>query len=163
MGRDGQARPPSRPADGPVDALLEGREPGLVGADLAEDARTHARVPDTGLDLPDAPVGATEAVGSVGRTLLWNLISNPFGGTVYPVNPKRSHVLGIRAYPSIGAIPEPVDLAVIVTPAPTVPTQIVKSWVMEVTSPRTRSDVPGPLRALAASPSRCQTCKVRGI
>jgi acetyltransferase len=68
-----------------------------------------------------AVIGATDSAGSVGRTLLWNLISNPFGGTVYPVNPKRSHVLGIRAYPSIGAIPEPVDLAVIVTPAPTVP------------------------------------------
>jgi acetyltransferase len=68
-----------------------------------------------------AVVGATEAAGSVGRTILWNLISSPFGGTVYPVNPKRSHVLGIRAYPSLGAIPEPVDLAMIVTPAPTVP------------------------------------------
>ena len=68
-----------------------------------------------------AVIGATETTGSVGRTLLWNLISSPFGGTVYPVNPKRSHVLGIRAYPSIGAIPEEVDLAVIVTPAATVP------------------------------------------
>ncbi|TAM78905.1 MAG: GNAT family N-acetyltransferase [Acidobacteria bacterium] len=68
-----------------------------------------------------AVIGATEASGSVGRTLLWNLISSPFGGIVYPVNPKRSHVLGIRAYPSIGALPEPVDLAVIITPAQTVP------------------------------------------
>ncbi len=68
-----------------------------------------------------AVIGATESAGSVGRTLLWNLISSPFGGTVYPVNPKRSHVLGIRAYPSIGDIPEQVDLAVIVTPAATVP------------------------------------------
>ena len=36
-----------------------------------------------------AVIGATENPGSVGRTLLWNLISNPFGGTVFPVNPKR--------------------------------------------------------------------------
>lgn len=68
-----------------------------------------------------AVIGATEKMGSVGRTILWNLISNPFGGTVFPVNPKRSNVLGIRAYPNIKDIPEPVDLAVIVTPAPSVP------------------------------------------
>ena len=57
----------------------------------------------------------------MGRTILWNLISSPFGGTVFPVNPKRPSVLGIKAYPSIADVPEQVDLAVIVTPAPTVP------------------------------------------
>src|SRR5512135_3042814 len=68
-----------------------------------------------------AVIGATETPGSVGRTTLWNLMSSPFGGTVFPVNPKRPNVLGIKAYPSIRDIPEPVDLAVIVTPAPSVP------------------------------------------
>ncbi|WP_298980826.1 acetate--CoA ligase alpha subunit [Caldilinea sp.] len=68
-----------------------------------------------------AVIGATEKEGSVGRTLLWNLIKNPFGGTVFPVNPNRTNVLGIRAYPSIKDVPDQVDLAVIVTPAPTVP------------------------------------------
>ncbi|MBI5649670.1 MAG: bifunctional acetate--CoA ligase family protein/GNAT family N-acetyltransferase [Chloroflexi bacterium] len=68
-----------------------------------------------------AVIGATENPGTVGRTILWNLISNPFGGTVFPVNPKRPGVLGIKAYPSIAAVPEQVDLAVVVTPAPTVP------------------------------------------
>ncbi|MBC1328889.1 acetate--CoA ligase family protein, partial [Trichormus variabilis] len=68
-----------------------------------------------------AIIGASEKVGSVGRTILWNLISNPFGGTVFPVNPKRHSVLGIKAYPSIASIPETVDLAIIATPAPTVP------------------------------------------
>src|SRR5262245_50814035 len=68
-----------------------------------------------------AVIGATETAGSVGRTLLWNLISNPFGGTVFPINPKRSNVLGIKAYPVIAAVPEKVDLAVVVTPAATVP------------------------------------------
>jgi len=68
-----------------------------------------------------AVIGATENPGSVGRTLFWNLISNPFGGAVFPVNPKRSHVLGVKAYPNIDAIPEKVELAVIVTPARTVP------------------------------------------
>ncbi|MGQ9873420.1 bifunctional acetate--CoA ligase family protein/GNAT family N-acetyltransferase [Leptodesmis sp.] len=68
-----------------------------------------------------AVIGATERPGSVGRTVLWNLISSPFGGVVFPVNPQRQNVLGIKAYPSIGQVPEPVDLAVIATPAPTVP------------------------------------------
>src|SRR4030095_10150269 len=68
-----------------------------------------------------AVIGATEKEGSVGRTLLWNLLSNPFGGTVYPVNPKRPNVLGVRAFPTVGDIPDKLDLAVIVTPAPTVP------------------------------------------
>ncbi len=68
-----------------------------------------------------AVIGATERSGSVGRIVLWNLLSNSFGGTVYPVNPKRHSVLGVKAYPAIADLPEPVDLAVIVTPAATVP------------------------------------------
>jgi acetyltransferase len=68
-----------------------------------------------------AVIGATENPGSVGRTLLWNLVTSPFGGTVYPVNPKRPSVLGVKAYPSVSAIPEEVDLAVIVTPPPSIP------------------------------------------
>ncbi len=68
-----------------------------------------------------AVVGATDRPGSVGRTLIWNLISNPFGGTIFPVNPKRNNILGIKAYPNLRAIPEPIDLAVIATPAPTIP------------------------------------------
>jgi acetyltransferase len=68
-----------------------------------------------------AVIGASEKPGSVGRTLLWNLISNPFGGTVFPINPQRHSVLGIKAYPSIFDVPEKIDLAVIATPAPTVP------------------------------------------
>ncbi len=68
-----------------------------------------------------AVIGATENSGSVGRTVMWNLISSPFGGTVFPVNPKRANVLGIKAYPSVADLPELVDLAVICTPAPTVP------------------------------------------
>jgi acetyltransferase len=68
-----------------------------------------------------ALIGATETQGSVGRTILWNLISNPFGGTVFPVNPKRASILGIKSYPKIADVPGKPDLAVIVTPAPTVP------------------------------------------
>lgn len=79
-----------------------------------------------GLDPIFAPasvavIGATEREGSVGRTVLWNLISHPFGGTVYPINPKRHQVLGIRAYDRLQSLPEAVDLAVIAIPAAGVP------------------------------------------
>jgi acetyltransferase len=68
-----------------------------------------------------ALIGATENANTVGRTLMWNLVTSPFGGTVYPVNPKRPSVLGVKAYPSVSAIPEQVDLAVVVTPPPSIP------------------------------------------
>ena len=53
--------------------------------------------------------------------MLWNLVTSPFGGTVYPVNPKRPSVLGVKAYASVSDIPEAVDLAVIITPPPSIP------------------------------------------
>jgi acetyltransferase len=53
--------------------------------------------------------------------VLWNLFTNPFGGTVFPVNPERASVLGIKAYPNIASVPERVDLAVLATPPETVP------------------------------------------
>lgn len=68
-----------------------------------------------------AVIGATETQGTVGRTVLWNLISSPFGGAVFPVNPKRASILGIKAYPNIASVPEPVDLVVVTTPAPSIP------------------------------------------
>jgi len=68
-----------------------------------------------------AVIGATERQGSVGRTVLWNLLSSPFGGTVYPINTNRPSVLGIRAYKDIRELPEKPDLVVVTTPAPTVP------------------------------------------
>jgi acetyltransferase len=68
-----------------------------------------------------ALIGATEKAGSVGRTILTNLIASPFGGTVYPVNPGRPSVLGIATQRDVAAIPEPVDLAIIVTPPATIP------------------------------------------
>jgi acetyltransferase len=75
-----------------------------------------------------AVIGASEREGSVGRTLLWNLIRSPFGGTVFPVNPQRHSVLGIKSYPDIANVPEVIDLVVIATPAATVP-QVIRECV----------------------------------
>ena len=74
-----------------------------------------------------AVIGASERAGSVGRSVLWNLLSSPFGGTVFPVNAKRSNVLGIKAYPSVRDLPDKVDLVVVTTPADTVPDLIAES------------------------------------
>jgi acetyltransferase len=68
-----------------------------------------------------AVIGASDRPLSVGKSVLWNLISNRFGGTVYPVNPSHPAVLGIKSYASIREVPAAVDLAVIATPAKTVP------------------------------------------
>jgi acetyltransferase len=73
-----------------------------------------------------AVIGATETPGSVGRNVIWNLVSSPFGGMVFPVNDKRPSVLGIKAYPNLAAVPAQVDLAIVITPAPTVPDVIAE-------------------------------------
>ena len=68
-----------------------------------------------------AVIGATDREGSVGRTVLANLCSGSYHGTVYAVNPKRTEVLGLHAYRRISDVPIKVNLAVVVTPAQTVP------------------------------------------
>lgn len=68
-----------------------------------------------------AVIGATDREGSVGRTVLVNLKNPAFRGEIIPINPNRTEVLGLSAFPSIGKVPGTVDLAIVVTPAPTVP------------------------------------------
>mmetsp|Transcript_25328 Transcript_25328/g.45806 ORF Transcript_25328/g.45806 Transcript_25328/m.45806 type:complete len:257 (+) Transcript_25328:66-836(+) len=68
-----------------------------------------------------ALIGASEKEGSVGRTILWNLVSSPFGGTIYPVNnnkQNRDNIFGIRSYRNVQHIPEDaIDLAIIAVPS----------------------------------------------
>lgn len=71
-----------------------------------------------------AVIGASATPDSVGNILMSNLMQSGFNGVIYPVNPRRRAVRGIHCYASISAVPEPVDLAVIVTPAATVPAVI---------------------------------------
>ena len=79
-----------------------------------------------GLDAMFAPssvavIGATDHPGTVGRTVLENLLRGKFKGKVYAVNPKRQEVMGLTSYKSIRDIARPVDLVVVATPAATVP------------------------------------------
>jgi len=68
-----------------------------------------------------AVIGASERQGSVGRAVVTNLQSASFSGKIFPVNSQHSEILGLPAFPSIGKVPEPVDLAVIAIPAAGVP------------------------------------------
>lgn len=68
-----------------------------------------------------AVIGATQNKARVGYALMNNLIGSAYEGIVYPVNPKRKSVLGVKAYKSVSSIPDKIDLAIIATPAETVP------------------------------------------
>src|SRR6266516_850681 len=59
--------------------------------------------------------------GSDGGAVVTNIYLNEYTGTVYPVNPKDRSISGVRSYPSIGDLPESVDVAVVVVPAAVVP------------------------------------------
>ena len=64
-----------------------------------------------------AVIGATPSAGRVGGAVLANLLSGVFQGPVFPVNPNRSSVRGVRAYATVRDIPDEVDLAVVAVPA----------------------------------------------
>ncbi len=68
-----------------------------------------------------ALIGATDKEGTVGEATLENLLLGKGKHTIYPVNPGHETLAGLKCYPSIAAIPEHVDLAVIATPAKSVP------------------------------------------
>jgi acetyltransferase len=68
-----------------------------------------------------AVVGASDKEGSIGRALIQNALLGGFPGEIYPVNPHRSEVGGLRAYPSVTAVEGDLDLAVIATPIASVP------------------------------------------
>lgn len=66
-------------------------------------------------------IGASDQPGKVGHILLHNLRAGRFNGPIYPVNSKRSTVQGLPAVAHVGDLDAPADLAVICTPASTVP------------------------------------------
>ena len=68
-----------------------------------------------------AVIGASLRPRSVGATVLRNVLAAGFKGPVYPVNPKYDTLCGLRTYPDVGALPEAPGLAIICTPAATVP------------------------------------------
>ena len=71
-----------------------------------------------------AVVGASDKKGSVGYVLIKNLTELGFNGNIYPVNIHKREIQGLKAYQTVNQLPEKVDLAVIATPAKTVPTVV---------------------------------------
>jgi acetyl coenzyme A synthetase (ADP forming)-like protein len=69
-----------------------------------------------------AVIGASREPGTIGQLLFRCIMQSGFSGVVYPVNPHADAIMSVRSYPSVLDIPGPVDLAVIVVPAPLVAT-----------------------------------------
>lgn len=67
-----------------------------------------------------AVVGASEKPGKVGRVVLENILASGYAGKVFPVNPSHESVMGLPCHPSVSALPETPELAVIIVPAPAV-------------------------------------------
>lgn len=67
-----------------------------------------------------AVVGASDKPGALGATILANLDRNGFAGDVYPINPKRESIGARACLPSVDALPEGVDVAVLAIPQPAV-------------------------------------------
>ena len=68
-----------------------------------------------------AVFGASKRTNAVGTRVYNNLLESGFTGPIYPINPKYDSLNDNPCYPDIVSIAQPVDLAVIATPAPTVP------------------------------------------
>jgi len=67
-----------------------------------------------------AVIGSLREGRGEGYRVVQNLLHFGFTGNIYPINPSYSHVLGMRAYPTVNEMKEPIDLAMVITPPPTV-------------------------------------------
>src|SRR5947207_7153332 len=71
-----------------------------------------------------AVVGASSDVQGLRGRILEIILSHPFAGRVYPISRSATEVQGLKAYPSVDALPEPADLAIVIVPAQYVPTEL---------------------------------------
>lgn len=102
---------------------MDGTSPAVRPSDPSHDfLRSEARPLDAIFKPRSvAVIGATDREETVDRTVLSNLLHSGFHGNVYAVNPSHTTLLGAPCYPNVAALPEKLDLAVVVTPARTVP------------------------------------------
>ena len=73
-----------------------------------------------------AVIGATVRANSVGATVLQNMLGSGFTGKIFPVNPKYTTLLGLETWAQVGELPQAPDLAIICTPAPTIPALVAE-------------------------------------
>ena len=79
-----------------------------------------------------ALIGASDKEGSVGRIILENLLLGKEFREIYPVNPFKKEILGLKCYPSVRSIPKPIDLAIIAVPSKIVPDVLRDCGVSDV-------------------------------
>ncbi len=103
-----------------VELLIEPSPAAQAAMEQREHRAEAASIARLLLPRSVAVVGASRSRQNVGHQVLRNLLGGNFDGPVYPVNPGSPHVASVPAYPSVTAIPGPVDLAVIAVPAPAV-------------------------------------------
>jgi len=104
---------------------MPARGPRILASGLVSYALPHHYLQPLLAPRSVALVGATEREGALGRIVYRNLLEAKLKGTLYPVNPKHETIFGRQAYARLADLPDKVDLAVVVTPARTVP-QIVR-------------------------------------
>jgi acyl-CoA synthetase (NDP forming) len=107
-----KVRPDGKPVA--VDALVTlGKEPAKpVGKIAPKKDLTKLYKPDS-----IAVIGASGTPGKAGYTIMHNILANGYKGKVYPVNPRGGEIMGFPVCSSIAALPDGVDLVVIVIPA----------------------------------------------
>lgn len=72
-----------------------------------------------------AVIGASDNPAKLGHTILKNIVDSGFQGAIYPINPKAPEILNLRCFKNITDIPDNIDMAVVVVPAPAVP-QVIR-------------------------------------
>src|SRR5690606_32971099 len=104
--------------------LVEARAPRLGhGRTTGEQTMSERRFTNQQIDRLLRPksvavIGASDRTGALGATLLNNLVQYEFAGEIYPVNPKRDELLGLKVYHSVEELPEGIDCAVLAIPRP---------------------------------------------
>jgi len=79
-----------------------------------------------------AVIGASDNPGKLGSHVMKSLTEGKYPGKIFPVNPGKEEILGIKTYPSLSRVPESVDLSIIVLPADQVPRIIKECQEKEV-------------------------------
>lgn len=79
-----------------------------------------------------AVIGASNSIMKWGYIILANIITGGYKGRIYPINPREKSIQGLRAYPDVKDVPDEIDLAMIITPAKTIPEVMKKCASMGV-------------------------------
>ena len=71
-----------------------------------------------------AVIGASRDPQKLGHGVVRNLVKYGYNGPIYPINPHATEILERKAYPTILDVPDPLDLAIVIVPAPQVPDEL---------------------------------------